>query len=174
MHVLRIYSDGGVAKMNPSPYGITWAFVVVGEDDSMLYEASGRIATADCKGYKASNNLAEMIAAVKGLEYAVEYAEKFSPASVELFSDSELTLNRLFKAYSMVKLPKNVEQRAKSVLATLGQLVSGTLVAGHPTKNDLVQGFKLKNGKRLPVSKWNVLADSLCAFQSKLLVGGDA
>ena len=83
-----------------------------------------------------------------------------------LFSDSELTLNRIFKNYNKDKLPPSVKTRLGTVFAKVKDRVNGVLVAGHPTKKDLAQGFKTKGNKQYPVSKWNVLCDSLCTQEA--------
>jgi hypothetical protein len=70
----------------------------------------------------------------------------------------------------MDKLPNNVKERALAVLEKLTGRVGYELCAGHPTKKDLVAGFKIKKGKSYPVSKFNVLVDKLCSAQSKKLI----
>jgi hypothetical protein len=117
-----------------------------------------------------------MIAVVRALEYvAASLKGTFlsqSGSTLMLFSDSELTLNRIFKSYSNAKLPSNVVKRLGTALATLktaGIKVEPILLAGHPTKADLAQGFKTKKGKRYPVSLWNVRVDKACKEQAKLL-----
>jgi ribonuclease HI len=175
--MIQLYTDGGVCRKNPSPYGLSWAFIAVDENGTILHEDSGRISTSDCKGYLASNNLAEMIAAVKALEWVVVFADNMKgmdePVEFTLDSDSELTLNRIFKNYSIKKLPKNVIKRLGTALACLRELgvdLQYKLLAGHPTKKDLAQGFKEKKGKRYPVSSFNVYVDNLCKKQAKLLL----
>lgn len=172
--ITKIYTDGGVCKKNPSPYGLSWGFLSLDENDTVVHEDSGRVTTADCKGYKASNNLAEMIAAIKGLEYVIDsLKETYIPlltTYVTLYSDSELTLNRIFKNYSTDKLPKGVVNRLGTVIAKFrvaGVTLNGVLVGGHPTKKELKAGV---NKKGLPVSEFNVRVDLLCKEQNKLLV----
>ncbi len=172
--ITAIYTDGGCAKKNPSPYGISWAFLAVDENNTVLHEDSGNISTENCKGYKASNNLAEMVAAIKGLEYVIStFKETYMPLTgtkITLLSDSELTLNRIFKRYSTDKLPNNVVQRLGTAIAKFrvaGIVLNGSLVGGHPTKKELKAGVD-KRG--LPVSEHNVRVDFLCKQQNKLLI----
>jgi ribonuclease HI len=174
---INLYTDGGVSQSNPSPPngGISWAFIAVDENGTIIHEESGRISTSDCKGFLASNNLAEAIAVVRALEWAVIFFENMKAMDevieFELFSDSELTLNRAFKGYSVKKLPTNVVERLGTALASLKDTkLSYQLLAGHPTRKDLKQGFKEKKGKRYPVSSFNIYVDSLCKKQSKLLI----
>jgi Ribonuclease HI len=169
-----LYSDGGCCKKNPSPYGISWAFVATDENDEEIYRESGHITTANCKGYKASNNLAEMIAAVKALEYARGNLAGNTLREITLYCDSELTLHTLFLGYSMKRLPRNVIQRMNGVLTAIrigrAKHINWILVAGHPTKKDLEQGFKVKNKQKLPVSKYNVECDKMCRIEAAKLV----
>src|SRR5689334_7039056 len=112
---LELYTDGGCSIKNPSPHGIAWAFVVVEKfvDQSgvILHQESGAISTQQCGKFPATNNLAEMIAAVKGLEYIKRV---FPETKVDWYTDSELTRNRLLGGYSIEKLPKNVVERGKA------------------------------------------------------------
>jgi ribonuclease HI len=160
--MLKLFTDGGCSRKNPSPYGISWAYVAVDENDTIIKQESGAITTESCGKYKASNNLAEMIAAVKALEYAAQN----NGDSVILYSDSELTLNRIFKDYSKDGLPNNVVSRLGTAVAKINKL-SGILVGGHPSKKELKAGIGKKG---LPVSKYNVLCDKLCKEEAKTLL----
>lgn len=180
--IKNLYCDGSTAFKNPSPYGIAWAFIVTDENDEKIYEEAGVVTAQNCKGFKASNNLAEMLAAVKALEYAsnnLDYIIRVSvgPAELTLYSDSELTLNRLFRGYSMKLLPKNVQDRATAVVSKIKRdyyvHLQPVLLAGHPTKKQLAEGFKTKNNWNYPVSKWNVECDKLCSDAARKLIPSD-
>jgi hypothetical protein len=100
----------------------------------------------------------------------LEYIRRVFPDNeVVLYSDSELTLKRLFEGYSMEKLPKNVQERAWDVLLHFDGRIGRTLVGGHPTKKELKAGV---NKKGLPVSQFNVLVDKLCKEECKKLLLG--
>jgi ribonuclease HI len=169
--IKAIYTDGSTSWKNPSPYGVAWSFVAVDENDREVHREVGIVKTDDCKGFKASNNLVEMLAAIKGLEFA--YARSDRSSVIRLYSDSELTINRLFNHYSVKLLPKNVVERGNAVLVNfkLERVnITPVLLAGHPTKKDLSQGFKVKKGKQYPVSKWNVLCDKLASEAAQTLI----
>jgi ribonuclease HI len=160
--MLKLFTDGGCSRKNPSPYGISWAYVAADENDTIIKQDSGAISTALCGKFKASNNLAEMIAAVKALEFAAHTQVQ----KATLYSDSELTLNRIFKDYSKDGLPKNVTARLGTAVAKINKL-DGVLVGGHPSKKELKAGVGKKG---LPVSEYNVLCDKLCKEEAKTLL----
>jgi ribonuclease HI len=176
---IELYTDGGCAGANPSKVGIAWAFCVVEREEVpgtsswgnpkyiVLHKESGALTKDQCGKFSPTNNLAEMIAAVRGLEYCKRV---FPDAPILLFSDSELTLKRLFEGYSMEKLPKNVQQRAWDVTLHFNGRLGKVLVKGHPTKKELSAG-QSKDGK-YPVSEFNVLADKLCKEECKKLLLG--
>ena len=76
---VEVYADGS-ATTAESPGG--WAFVVV-VDDVKVHEGSGGIS-------KATNNVAELTAALEGLQYATS---AYPTEKVVLISDSMLALN---------------------------------------------------------------------------------
>lgn len=76
---IEIYTDGSGTSIN-LPGG--WAFVVL-DNGQQVCEHSGAINMA-------SNNTAELTAAIKGLEYAKKY---FNGRKITLVSDSMLVLN---------------------------------------------------------------------------------
>jgi ribonuclease HI len=170
-----LYTDGSTPLKNPSPVGITYAFLVVDTSGIVIHEESGHLKTKDCGTYLASNNLAEMIAAVKALEYVAENIKE-ADEKVTLCTDSELTAFRMFRGYSIAKLPKNVCSRLGTAFASIeeaGITLDFQLLAGHPTRADLAQGYKEKKGRQLPVSLYNVRVDKMCKDESKLLTSNE-
>lgn len=83
MSKIEVYADGSGNTFN-SDGG--WGFVVV-VDGIKIKEGSGYLASA-------TNNVAELTAAIQGLKYADAYmqAAKLTIAEVVLISDSQLTL----------------------------------------------------------------------------------
>ena len=78
---VEIYCDGSATTAN-LPGG--WAFVVL-VDGVKYTEASGFLG-------KATNNIAELTAAISGLEYVKQHGSLSSAKSITLISDSQLTL----------------------------------------------------------------------------------
>ena len=156
-----LYADGGVINKNPSPLGGTWAWVLVSDDDKMLLDSdSGYITKAEIGG-DVTNNQMEFLAVVRGL-LNIREPHKLK----KVCSDSNVTLGRLFKDWSITNIPdwileernkalKNYDTRAWSN----GLMLDYVLLAGHPTEYQLRTGIG-KNGN--PVSRWNVLCDKMC------------
>lgn len=91
--VIEVYSDGSGNTFD-SDGGYGWRLVV---DGTMLAEGNGYLA-------KATNNVAEITAAIEGLKYARSYLQQHSiqqagPHSVVLVADSQLVLGYATGAY---------------------------------------------------------------------------
>lgn len=149
-----LYTDGGVIQKNPSPIGGTWAYCVVSPDGDLLYEDYD-VVPAKKLGGMATNNQMELLAIIRGLQTITR------DSIVHMCSDSQVSLQRVFLGASMSNIPDwmvDALEIEKSRLA-LFKKFKYTLLAGHPTKAQLVDGFG-KNHH--PVSKWNVWVDGLC------------
>jgi ribonuclease HI len=169
MSITCVYTDGGCVLKNPSDVGGTWAWVAVeslfilgasptaGGIDStakLVKYASGFI--PNYLNVKLTNNVMEYVAVV----YALEAMSDGWSGTV--YSDSEITLGRVFGTWRNKGLEPRLIERKERALKRLG-VVKGEHVDGHPTKKQLLSGI----GKRgNPVSKWNVLADKLCNQES--------
>lgn len=100
---IEVYSDGS-AQTKDKPGG--WASVVI--IDGVLHkELAGHLELA-------TNNDAELIAAIKGLDYTLEYIASFKGSfpleidSVTLISDSEIILNWANGSYRFKQVDKMV------------------------------------------------------------------
>lgn len=145
--VLNVYTDGGCVGKNPSDIGITWAFCLTDENDEIVAEDFGFV-----RMNGGTNNVAELYACVKALECLD------AGWSGRLFSDSKITLGRLFEGWAMKGISKELADMAVTAVERLGAIVP-VQVDGHPTKKQLAEGI----GKRgNSVSKWNVRCDYLC------------
>jgi len=168
-----IYTDGGCLLKNPSPYGGMWSWcavdtldarpliknIIVGgvnSEQKIIAHDSGLVQVR--AGQLFTNNNAEMIAAVKALEAMPD------GWTGVLYSDSEVTLGRLFKNHALNGLAPNVVERMRAVLKRVGK-VKGVLLQGHPTRADLATGIGKKRG--LPVSVHNVFCDNECKRLAK-------
>ena len=165
---IRIYTDGGVWKQNPSPVGGACAYrIVVG---------AGEVLAADCLpiypatvGVPAvSNNNTELLAIVMGMQKALDLKAcgLLDPGgSVRVCSDSIIALGWVFEGFSLRSVPRALqtalaqmqERRQSSTLVW-----SHELLAGHPTDANLAAGYMTKRSGRYPVSEHNVWCDRQC------------
>jgi ribonuclease HI len=153
----EIYTDGGVIKSNPSPYGGTWAWCGVDAEGNRVIERGGFVESTNT--VQITNNHTEQMAIVRALE---EMPDGWSGT---LYSDSKVALGRVFRNERTKNLPECVIRRTKVAMARMGQIKT-VLLQGHPTKDDLARGWGKKRG--LPVSKHNVWCDEECNRQKEL------
>jgi ribonuclease HI len=154
--IAAIYADGGVIKKNPSPIGGTWAWCAVNSAGERIIEKSGVVPASATR--TVSNNHTEQIAITLALEAMPE------GWSGVVYSDSMIALGRVFKGWRENNLPANISARSKKAVARLGA-VETVLLQGHPTKEDLKNGFGKKRG--LPVSIHNVWCDKACGKEAE-------
>jgi hypothetical protein len=151
--VRAVYTDGGLITKNPSPIGGMWALRLVDHQDRLLdggviYEFSAGIIKPGI-----TNNTTEFIAAAKAFELLPEgWSGIWRP-------DSEVTIERFLGRYPGMNLPSAVKKRGLAAWGRLGK-VEIELLGGHPTKKELIAGFREKDGK--PVSIHNVWVDKAC------------
>ena len=148
---MNLWTDGGCCGHNPSPVGLVWAWALV-DTDKLIRCDWGKLTVEEIGMPTASNNFAELYAAVRGLE-SLPY-----PFEGKWHTDSLTTLRRLSGGSKFNGIPGWLKRRATDLWRKFHY--KGVLVAGHPTKNELREGKAKRNGH--PVSKWNVLVDELC------------
>lgn len=150
-----IYVDGGVIGKNPSYKGGTWCWCHVNPEGERVNWKCGIITPDDLGLTVISNNITELMAAIRGLESV--------PKSWEgtIYTDSSCTLSRLTKSNSFKGLPQWMIRRTVELRRNRKWDIK--LVAGHPNPEELTQGFLLnrKNTKRY-VSEHNVFCDEQC------------
>lgn len=146
-----VYCDGGLIGPNPSPVGGTWAWVWV-HGGIQGRSASGIITPSDFEMPTISNNHTELLAAVRALESTPK------GWTGTLCSDSQVTLHRLSQGTTFNNVPRWLVDR--TLQATRSRRCKVKLMAGHPTKIELQQGFRERN--QLPTSKWNCWCDIEC------------
>lgn len=154
--MLRLYTDGGVVKKNPSPIGGTWAWILVKDDNHIISSHKGFISPKDMQmGDFVTNNQTELLAVVQGLCYLDNYEV------VEICSDSEITLGRLFRGSPFKNIPewmKSALEQEKERLINF-KLFTYELMDGHPTAIEVLHGI----GKKGHVtSRFNVMCDDMC------------
>lgn len=155
--IVAVYCDGGVIEKNPSPYGGTFAFCAVDENGQRVYKRSDVLPNAYLQVDACTNNLSEMWALMAALEYLPQ------GWSGKVYSDSQITLGRVFWGWKWTNIPASVRERTMEAYRCLGEL-EPVLLCGHPTQAELKAGV----GKRgYPVSVHNVWCDLQCKKWAK-------
>lgn len=154
----ELYCDGGVIGRNPSIIGGTWAWCLI-RDGLVFRSACGVITPEDCKPHPGivTNNITELYAAVQALEAMGEGWDGI------IHTDSSITLQRITEGVSFANVPQSLRIRALAVRR--GRKYKTKLLAGHPTKEELVKGKARRNGN--PVSIWNCWCDEQCQRLAK-------
>ncbi len=151
--VVELFVDGGVAKVNPSPFGGTWCWVQVTADNHAVNWKADFFPPAAFGMETVENNLSELVAAVEGLESLPDGWEGI------LYTDSGNTLRRVMMVGAKFGgIPISLVNRLQVCRERLGKF-SAVLLGGHPTVADLNRGFR-PDGK--PVSEWNRFCDTQC------------
>lgn len=149
--LLAVYCDGGVVSKNPSTIGGTWGWCAVNSADERVIERAGFVPTTLARTL-ITNNHTEQIAIVLALEAMP------TGWSGTVYSDSQIALGRIFKGYACRNLPMVIQTRTQAALRRLGVLKYVHL-SGHPTKQELMQGYSDRHETRLPVSIHNKWCD---------------
>lgn len=157
--MLTLYTDGGVIRRNPSIFGGTWAWVLVDGEDS-VDSGAGVITPQEMGTLSVTNNQTELLAVVKGL------GAIYDDEIVQICSDSDVTLGRLFRNSPFVNIPKWMVKKLEQEKRRLQNFskFTYTLMDGHPTQEQLRTG-KGKNGN--VTSEWNVRCDQKCQLAAK-------
>lgn len=155
--IVGAYADGGLLSANPSPIGGTWAWVHVDADEKIVDSRSGvMIAGEDGMPCPVSNNHSEFMAFTRCI------ARLPAGWSGRVYTDSECTLKRFRNLRGTYEnMPPRWLEFAEAYLSRLGD-VEFVLLGGHPSREDLVRGYR-KDG--LPVSRWNKWCDDECTRQ---------
>jgi ribonuclease HI len=154
-----LYCDGGVIQVNPSPYGGTFSWVLI-EDNQIVKEGCGIVPPIEVGLLTVSNNLMELYAALAGL---VQMGEDWRGT---LWTDSQVTFFRLGSSLKLNGIPREIRTQCLQIRRARRWQVN--LLKGHPTRPMLRKGY-VRNcyGKRVPVSKWNVYCDQKCQQLAK-------
>lgn len=166
---VSVYTDGGVVLKNPSTVGGTWAFVVMDGNDKVT-EDSGFFPAGTWGLETISNNVTELAAVMMALRVLPD-GQLFT-----LYTDSLITLRRVVDLEEAKW--KGIPDKLRALTIRHAKRAGGysaILLAGHPTKQDLAQGYKVKPskdeakpfGKSYPVSVHNVRCDELCTQEAK-------
>lgn len=154
----QLYVDGGLIGKNPSLVGGTWAARCV-QNGEVIWEHSGTITPEEARIEFVTNNLTEMLALVKGLQ--------FLPWDWRgtVFSDSQITLGRAFRASPWKNIPTWLydaftNQRARLVHWSQIHCIR---LDGHPTRKQLEAGKGKRGGLVSPHNQW---CDDACGKEA--------
>lgn len=158
-----LFVDGGVIKSNPSKLGGTWAYFLI-ENETIIKQGSGIVTPKDVGLPKVSNNLTELLAAIRGLEAVPDGWDG------TIHTDSMVTWYRITNGNSFNGIPKWLIDLTVKLRRNRKWIAK--LVKGHPSKKELEQGFHVhKNGTKSIVSKWNCACDVECTRLADTLIG---
>lgn len=160
LSIIHLYADGGVIGKNPSPIGGTYAYRILDASEQHILVEHADVIPANFTNPFITNNLTEMLAIIAALPH-------ISPdADVHIFSDSQITLGRLFQGWKWKNIPLWLHARYQAQRQRLPKFHSYqyTLLSGHPTQAHLATGI----GKRgYPVSIHNAWCDHACTQAAK-------
>ncbi len=150
---IYLFADGGLIGRNPSKLGGTWCWCWV-QNGEMIQSNSGVILPKHIGVDSVTNNVTELFAAVHALNSIPENWNGI------LHTDSRVTLLRITNGMNQNTpgVPEYLRQELLRLRLTRHWRV--VLVAGHPTRVELAQGYRRRNG--LLVSRWNVFCDEEC------------
>jgi ribonuclease HI len=152
--IAAMYSDAGISGTGLSEFG-AWAYYIHDENGAHVESNQGILLPASHGMTLVGNNTCEFYAFLKGLEALPE------GWSGPVYSDSKNTLMRFFAGWQCNGIPDDWIRRKACTLHRLGAL-DPFLLAGHPSKDELKQGYSDRRSTRLPVSKYNVWCDKTC------------
>lgn len=157
-----LFVDGGVINKNPSPIGGMWAWCLV-RRGIIVNQNSGLVLPKEFGMKTISNNLTELMAALKGLGAVTRWNCKWDGT---IYTDSLNTLRRITNGLKFTGIPNAL--RLEALDLRRGRKWQARLLAGHPTITELDSGVARRNG--LPVSKWNVWCDQECKRVGELFL----
>lgn len=156
---IAVYADGGLCLSNPSPYGGSWAYVMVDENQKVFREQSGFMTPQQLEMPVATNNVMELYALVRAiLCTSVD-------ASPHFYTDSKVTLLRVFGGSRLANVPAWLLEATEAAQFLLPCFpgFAYTLLQGHPSQIEL-NGGTGDTGR--PVSIHNARCDELCRTQA--------
>lgn len=156
--MLSIFCDGGCIQRNPSPHGGTYAYRIVDDTNHVLSEGCQILLLPGC-----TNNMSEYLAAL----YGMSQLPSSTPAT--LYSDSQITLGRIFLSWRTTGIPEAWKARMDKEYDRLKMFLGHELVDGHPSKIQLATGTGKRGNK---CSEHNVWCDHACQLKSKQFLEG--
>ncbi len=148
----HIFCDGGVIGRNPSLLGGTFCWIWTDSNNQPMKSGWGVISPEDLGVPKITNNMTELLAAVRALTSVPLDWAGF------LYTDSKITRIRLTNGQKFKNIPQCLRQKVLDLRRHRRWKV--VQVAGHPTREELISGYR--KGTTLPVSIHNVACDLKC------------
>lgn len=154
-----LFCDGGVYPdgngiPSASCIGGMWAYCYVNKKGERVHSNCGTVKAGYYGLERITNNLSELLAAVKGMEGLPD------GWAGTIYTDSQVTMFRIRNHNpSFLNIPKELVARVWAQRKRLGKY-KVVLLQGHPTIQDLKKGIGAKRG--LPVSEHNVYCDAEC------------
>ncbi len=161
---MKLFTDGGTVKKNPSLLGGTWAWCLVSGDE-VVTQASGVVTPDDFESVVVTSNDAELFAAIRGLQFM---GKEFQGGwEGEWWTDSKVTLYRLSTS-DIGRVPAWAQRQA--AILRKRRTWTTVLCAGHSTRNEILLGYRERN--KLPCSVWNTYVDEMCQQAAWDFLGG--
>ena len=149
-----LYATGGTIGSNPSPYGGTWAYVLVDAADQEIGYQVGVLTPQAVGTTTISNQVSAFVALLAGL------AALPAGWSGNVASPQEIALGRVCRGDALTDIPSVLLQRGQRVLQRFDlDALQPVLLAGQPTQAQLRAGVGA-HGK--PVSQHQVTCQTLC------------
>lgn len=154
----NLFCDGGVITRNPSPYGGTYAWILVDNKGTRINHDNGFFSPESIGKEKVSNNASELYAVLQALEFVLKEYPNYQG---HIWTDSMITWRRLTKSFKFNGIPDFM--RLQCLQIRRNGLWIPKHLGGHPTLKDLAMGY---DNRGLPVSVHNVSCDNMCKKQS--------
>jgi ribonuclease HI len=179
---LTLYTDGGIAGANPSPVGGAYTFLLIENEgtvkETVLHKECHSVTPDNIRMPVVTSPNVEVAAIAYGLDECVEIISKseyipLKDRKVLVRTDCQVAMEWMRGTYNKRSIPGTILIQVDRVLRRLDLYhikVEYELLAGHPNRQNLAEGFRMKGERKYPVSKHNVTVDLLCqrACQSLL------
>lgn len=110
----ELYVDGGVTTKNPSPFGGTWAFIIIKPDLSIYQSGYGAFRPGVFGLNTVTNNQTEMYAMLRGLQAVPGNCDKLT-----IFSDSMVTIGRVSMGWKWTNIPIELHIQYQALIQSL-------------------------------------------------------
>lgn len=148
--VISVYADGGVILKNPSAIGGTWAFCFVDSEGKRFRKHAGVLKPEEGVDGLVTNNITELFALCSAI-WSIQTLENWESRSYHFYSDSNVTVLRVFRDASLKGVPDWLREFTGKVRILLDRIeFQYTRLDGHPDAVSLMTGIGKRGG---PVSE---------------------